>query len=530
MYDYIFIDGINSNDCVFSYNRLNNINYYLLKCASTFKQNGLKVSYIHYDTDRHWDFTKHKNKHSKYIININRYNNHAVAALIHELNVEDENVVVLSFNDNLSDFIGCIKSYKYVNYDENNSETKNLNELANACGISLNSYPKEILYCINKTFQNKTVNLTIGSGCERNCSFCNIKTKKVEYKETIILQSELKSLFNKGVRYFHVPNHFFANDASFVQEFCKMFLENFSQNDFVWSCFIIPETFVHHVNILPIMYKAGLRKIIIGTESVDSTIQNDLNIPENGMATKKIVEYAVKCGIVAIDINLIIGSSNESEHSLKVTENFVFELLDLSNGLCDIRFKYFHSKQCYQPTSLAPFNSPQMPLHHPLIKNIRNWTYDITHRIEERKKSFCPKLQLEYRHKIFKLKDYGIYTDLFLLCLCKSALQFTCQPYQYFSYNHSWDELQNCSPILSNTGTISDDGCYVFYLDKCLQTKDVEKVSFPSESGTLFNLLNQKMKLSQIIRSLEGTMNESEIKLTLDTLENNHMLCYIKTL
>ncbi|MDO5341764.1 MAG: hypothetical protein Q4F69_04845 [Bacteroidia bacterium] len=527
MRSYIFICGINNNDWLVRYNRLNCIDVNFLKCASAFKKNGYTTYFVYYDMASSKLLRICKKKDAFFIININRYNFNAINTFVNTLGIVNENILLLSINDDLKELVGNF--YNYINYDENYSDEQNINKIATACSIQLINETQELCYKLCKPFVNKTINISIGSGCNRCCSFCNIISKQVQYRSLDIISKEINYILKDNVNYFHIDNHFFSKRPQFIKKLCEIFKSHKNKYSFVWSCFIVPEFFVNHVNLLEEMYQSGMRKIIIGAENVSKSASKGLNIPDNSQNTFKIVQKALSCGIVAIDVNMIIGSPEETKETLRDKELFIDKLLDMSNGICDVRlYLYHHPKyQNYRNICQDVF-TVATPI---LSKNdLLTWKQNIEHHVCKMQKSKIYKLDLKSRHSIYQLNEFGILTDVYIHSLSMSSLKLTCGAFKYFSYNVPDDLLMDYVPIFTGGAGILENGDIITGIDKCLAHDGVDSLKFSNEYQFLFNLFKDKETLRIIIEKLDGIIEKTKILSTLKSLENHHLLYYIKTL
>jgi hypothetical protein len=528
MKNYIFIDGINDNSRLVGYNRINEPSPEILRCASVFKDNGLNAHYLHYDTSTLAQLRILYSEDKCILVKANRYNWNAVKSLIVSIGAKMTEVVVICVDDDLADVNQ--DGYEIVKFDENFPETKFFENVASVCSVKLRISYSAIDYSLGVPYHDKSIRIKIGRGCPRGCFFCKILPGDFEYRNITSVSGEIASVLKEGVRYFHVEDHSFANDAAFIWSFCEMTSGYLKRFDFVWSCFVMPEMFVKDMDLLNTMYKGGLRKIVIGTENVSDSLQKELNIPNCGEDTIKIVQQAVKSGIRAIDINLIIGSPGETMETLKEKEEFIDKVLGLSNGLSDFRFHYYcpPGSSCHE--SLYPYSAPVSPIDRLTKTELQIWKQKMDSYIYNVQKSKVPLLALESRHSVCRLSNYSIYTDVFIHTLSKSSLPNMCGQFQYYSYNLNKKQIELCVPFFCGEALEVENEGLVINIDQCLKKDGSDFLRLPIKYDCLIEILKQRLTLRDIIDRLKDTLSADDIVEVLKVLEYNHLLYYIKTL
>ena len=528
MKNYIFIDGINDNSRLVGYNRINEPSPEILRCASIFKDNGLNAHYLHYDTSTPAQLRILYSEDKCVLVKANRYNWNAVRSLIASIGAKMAEVIVISADDDLADINQ--EGYEIVKFDENFPETQFFEKVASVCSVELRISYSAIDYNLGVPYHDKSIRIKIGRGCPRGCSFCNLLPVDFEYRNIEAVSREIVSVLKEGVRYFHIGDHPFANDAAYIRSFCEMISSCLKPFDFVWSCFVMPEMFVKDNDLLDTMFKGGLRKIIIGTENVSDSLQKELNIPNCREDTLEIVKQAVASGIRAIDINMIIGSPGETIETLKEKEEFIDRVLGLSNGLCDFRFHYYCPRGCSHLDSLYPYGAPAVPIERLTKTELQMWKKKMDSYIHNIQKSKIPMLTLESRHSVCRLSNYSINTDIFIHTLSKSSLPNMCGQFQYYSYNLNKEQIESYVPIFCGEALeVENEGLEV-NIDQCLKTEGFDSVRLPIKYDCLIEILKQRLTLREIVEGLKDTISADDVVEVLKVLEYNHLLYYIKTL
>lgn len=528
--EYIFIDGLNNNDSIVNFNRINEINIVALRIASFFNSNGYQTKYLYYDTANSSELRVCSKDSSFLLIYTNRTNCNAIFSFLKNIKKACDKVILFSVNEDITDLIST--KYKYVFINEFDNWETTLDRIANLCNLlNIDNRADIINYSLINDISKCSAVIDVGYGCARNCSFCCNRTREFHYREPEQIVNEIGYIISHGIQYFHIYSHSFAHSPSFVSLFCDKIIERYKWDDFAWSCFIIPEDFVDKISLLPKMAKAGLKKIIIGTENGSEKILRNFNLPEVKNATKEIVAAAINSGIVAIEVNLIIGCEFESEETLYETSRFINDLIKLSNGICDIVLKGFYSNLSDCSRCLYREIEVSQSSLHLSKEEICSWICRTNEEIQQLQRTLVSKISLKNRHTIFQLKRFGIYTNLFLLSLNKSLLKYSYGPYGYYSYDLRQDRLSEYTPIfIGQYFPSNEEGNLIVFKDRCLTNGTSTNLSFPVECQTLFEILPEKYKLGEIINRLKGDMNAGQIHSILQTLEYNHLLFYIKTL
>lgn len=344
--------------------------------------------------------------------------------------LKDIDVIFLSINEDLSLLVKNDESMKYINYDENYSFAYNIDIFLNCCNIKFdtnNNYSE--IYTNFSLYENcteKSILINIGSGCKGECAFCNISDSQSVFRNIESIIAEIKSLLDIGVKYFHIANHNFSSDHSFIETFCKEIKKIVQEYDFYWSCFIIPGFFRNNIDLFPLMVEANLGKIEIGCESGSENILNDFNLKHSNSDVEKIINEAICAGVPVIGCHFIIGSKNENTTSLNETKEFIMKILDFSSSLCDIYIhSYFPEKDLHDRIYYDVIKK-----RHGFISNsndldildLNKFRKTIFQSVSSKRKELAGRLPLKILYKHYQLSKYKIKTQVFSYYIIKSLL------------------------------------------------------------------------------------------------------------
>ncbi len=154
-------------------------------------------------------------------------------------------------------------------------------------------------------------------GCPYGCSYCPYKvfgtyrfrkSKKV-IEELIYLKKEY------GIKAFYFRDPTFSINQKRIEELAGLMVEN--KLNLKWGC----ETRLDLLNIplLRLLYKAGLRAIKVGIESLDhELLKKHKRLPPNVNHQEKIIKFCKKIGIKVIAF-YIMGLPTDTKESIKKT-------------------------------------------------------------------------------------------------------------------------------------------------------------------------------------------------------------------
>lgn len=154
-------------------------------------------------------------------------------------------------------------------------------------------------------------------GCPYGCNYCPYKvfgTYRVRKPEKVI--KELKYLKQRyGIKAFYFRDPTFSINQKRIEKLAKLMIEN--KLNLKWGC----ETRLDLLNIdlLKLLYKAGLRAIKVGIESLDhDLLKKHKRIAPNIRHQEKIINFCKKIGIKVIAF-YIIGLPTDTAKSIRKT-------------------------------------------------------------------------------------------------------------------------------------------------------------------------------------------------------------------
>jgi tRNA A37 methylthiotransferase MiaB len=209
---------------------------------------------------------------------------------------------------------------------------------------------------IDKTAHPYTVSIDSGFGCNRLCSFCNIKNSLYSSRNSRDLVNEVEYLIGQlKQEKFLIGTHCWASD---LDQFCMFFEHlvntNLVNNKFTWACTILPEYLPEIVNneqLISNIEKSNLGQIFVPLEHVNDRILGDLNISYNKSELIHSLKKLESIGIPSIVINYIIGSKHESIDTINELINYSSEIL---NNVSCVEFNVsYYSNDILQKTRRA---------------------------------------------------------------------------------------------------------------------------------------------------------------------------------
>jgi hypothetical protein len=212
------------------------------------------------------DFIFNSSKYNNFQVFIFRVNEDNLSSIFRiNSSISQKIVFFFSVNENLDKYFPKELNKFYFNFNEREKIDCNLTKINKLLDIDTDK--KNNIDSIKKCsidYANKSMNVTVGSGCNRTCSFCSISKTDVELYKLESVVSEIKENLENGIKYFHINNHSFTSDLEYVEEFCNLIIKECEDISYKWSCFIVPENVTNNIDILSLLKKAKLDRIEIG--------------------------------------------------------------------------------------------------------------------------------------------------------------------------------------------------------------------------------------------------------------------------
>jgi radical SAM superfamily enzyme YgiQ (UPF0313 family) len=183
--------------------------------------------------------------------------------------------------------------------------------------------------------------LEIGKGCYFRCGFCNtscLQHQQVRKKSPEAVVKEMLALYREyGITFFSFTDNVAFDKAEYWEEFSQI-LGSCPESPYLFfggysaPRFLADEQWLK--NVLPKLYRVGLRSVIIGVQAGSKRILHDIvnrpdTDPEDAL---RIVRAAVALGI-NVKIDFIIGHPTETADDLGSTYDLMQQLRNLGGEL-----------------------------------------------------------------------------------------------------------------------------------------------------------------------------------------------------
>ena len=356
-----FLDGVGDYSVVQKINRIKVPNNYFPFLSYLLKKYGFEVKYI---DARSNIFSKEyliniitEQKPISILINTNYDNIQHITRLNIKESYNDINVVLFSDNFDLNwlSHVGEVTIDHFIISDKsidisdfirrilqhlipiNNALSGNLKDISH---LSVDKLVSDWTFIDD--LSGYSIELNVASGCPRKCSFCSIACTEVKFRDIDLVINEIEFLLNNGIQYFHVANHSFTTDLSYVEIFCTKLIAKFNDKDFLWSCFGLPEYLYKENYIFKLLKESKLGRIELSIESGSRDILQQYDINLNKEIITEVIKNTIENDITSILGHIIIGSSKESKNSLNETFEFIQQLINISSGYIEFNISFIH--------------------------------------------------------------------------------------------------------------------------------------------------------------------------------------------
>jgi hypothetical protein len=339
----LLIDGILDISPIYAIEIMNHLSNTLLIIGWELQKQGYNVEY------------KDFRLHSK--INVDAYTYIICKAdinnllIIEQLKINKSKLFLHTLNNELK-VLFPLKNVFYkgiLNIDENDELGKNINQILNHFDIK-ESYQFVYDYNYWKLLDNlkdiQAINLYIGTGCNKQCSFCNISSSKIHLNKPETIISELKFLISQGIKYFHVKNHITYYHIQLFFQIEQNLKELYLEHQFTWSCnFVVDDLNKKVQDMLTCFSNYGLKRILINVEHWDDNILMYYQLKNNKEAIKNFIKKAFNTGIYSVVINYVIGSPKETKETLDILKQTSLELLNYAPGIIEFNINFYYSEK-----------------------------------------------------------------------------------------------------------------------------------------------------------------------------------------
>ena len=504
------------------------------------------------------DFSSNYTNFDTIIIRVNEDN--IRSALRFKSSIYEKAVYFLSINENLYDYLPKDMQKKYVNFDEKNSLHANLQILSNVLNIHETTKPIDIntIQKCSIDYTQKCMNVSIGNGCDRKCSFCSISGTNVNYYPLEYIIAEIKSNLENGIQYFHINNHNFSSDLQYVRKFCNSLIKECGHLDYKWSCFIIPESIISDSDVLFLMKEAKVDRIELGVENINNSIQSDFELIIQKNHIINIIDVCQIAEISSIVVNYIIGSPNESEETLQKSKEFIEMLIQKTSGKLDLNLSFFYpdmetkydnyqtlqERQSIINKCVKRKQSCLMDTKYLSKMDIYLWKWNLTKQINSDKLQFISKLTPKERINICVLFEYGIKTQIWKH-LFNTSVTYLFDQKRMFDKRNSrnisffFEEIETCiesyTPrLVSENQIFVDSSNNIFIRPDLLFLIDKSSPPINISEFELYKSMLSELSIRDIFAiNCENANDDRTIKSIvkkLKELENVHLIYYIQIL
>lgn len=492
------------------------------------------------------------NNFDEIIIRVTEDNIFSIIRMIPRIFLHHKKIFLLSFNENISEYLSDELLKSYVNFEERKNLFCNLISLNKVLNLDLTDEEVRNKIGLLET-SNSEVNrmsLLVGIGCSNSCAFCSISNTPIEYFSLISIIKNIKKNIESGVKSFHISNHSFCSNANYVKKFCNLLMKECGHLDFKWSCFLIPKNILTNLNILTILKDSKLDRVEIGVENINKEIQADFNLDFSEKEIFSIINKCQEIGISSIVVNYILGSPLESNETLVKSDQFIENITLKTYGIVDFNFYFFY---------------PYLKTKYRNDKDLKNHSFSLTRcagqKLSIAQSSFFLSSEEIYNFKIkmmtklynlrcdlfhklhpaqrinnMFLSDYNIITQAWQFYQLSSISSFTELTKSYERYYFLKDVIKNAAhftALFFRSPYISEEGRYRLYVDPLFS--DTQNKFIDISDFNLYHSLIAKKTIAEIFTS--NTIGEKNPQKTIqaicekfEALENAHLITYEKVL
>lgn len=255
--------------------------------------------------------------------------------------------------------IGNIKDYKDINgityKDNNGSIIRNAEEAfvdVNKLPIPLyNILVEEKYWIIPKGMKKESFSNILkkirdnynyfmtGRGCPNKCAFCvegNMKNS-YRFKNAEIVKKELQLFLTcTKTSYVCIADDTFTSSPKRVTALCQIFREIQKEHPFTWYCEGRVDILSKHLEMISVMYEAGLRSLQIGIESGNPEVLKIYNKRITLQQMETVIKEAAKYDDLKIYGNIILGNPQETIEQYEESLTYIKHLIKTSKFKLDI--------------------------------------------------------------------------------------------------------------------------------------------------------------------------------------------------
>ncbi|WP_299767821.1 radical SAM protein [uncultured Tateyamaria sp.] len=194
-------------------------------------------------------------------------------------------------------------------------------------------------------------------GCGYRCTFCFESTdRKLRSHSAARVIQEMRLLKEKfETEYFCFVDDIFTSDHRRVREICNLMIDTFKPNeDFFWYCEGRVDNLTKQPDLLPLMQRAGLNRLQIGTESGSQEVvdlyRKQIELPQ----AFEVASQACEVDLLSVYTNFIIGGAIETKSTFDDTLLMATQLMQAAPGRLEITSNFLSP---YPGTDI--YNNPE---------------------------------------------------------------------------------------------------------------------------------------------------------------------------
>ena len=170
--------------------------------------------------------------------------------------------------------------------------------------------------------RHPAINMLMTRGCPGQCTFCNSAFTKLRSHSAETIVQWIETLrYQYGIRQIQFYDDTFTVARKRVLRFCELLIRK--RIDISWTAYIRGDCFSE--DMAEAMKKSGCHQVIIGIESGDDRILENIRKPINKEKYRRAVQTAQRNGI-EVRGSFIIGNVGETRDTMQSTLDFAKEL------------------------------------------------------------------------------------------------------------------------------------------------------------------------------------------------------------
>jgi pyruvate-formate lyase-activating enzyme len=540
MKNCVLIDSIADYSFVKSFYKYNVLDPFMLILSNMLKSSFCKVSFLDTKDPKFELKNLHeiiRTEHPDFIIfKSDKLNVRSIERL--NLHLINKNLYIITVQKDLL----VPPMYTKIFIDESIEMQDNIEKIMNSLDIDFKNskwkYNANFWDEADKLLRMKyTPLVSIGSGCDRGCSFCTINNTQVKFNDIHLIVDEINYLLTeKKVSTFHIQNHNIK--PLLLESLCKEIAKKQFNTKFSWSCYLSPESLeiVENNNeFFNNIEGANLKQVFLEVEHINNDILKHYNISYDRSKLIDNIKKMFDSGIISIVINYIIGSKYESSESMRELINFSKQLLEETHGALEFNVSYYSDKYHVNYLQKVTSDNNSNFLTKYQIMNYKKELFSLTLSYMQNKITNWS-VKEKYNHLI--IMDQGIKTQYWFYVLSRTAffnLYFaTKQSNTKYSFQIKETDLLDYTPYTNVIVEFEGEQAFIA-VDSRLNYHRINKMRLNDVELFLLDIAKRYRPLSDIVKSVceRGYDYNQALKITLNfysSLEELGLLTYYKSL